>query len=97
MDVFVEKMHAWAYRAALHTNPDIVFAIYRESTLGFMNALPPVVDKVMSCFAIGLGFPEDFFKEVCFHTSFSSNPKYSASCKVVSCSIACCVLHHACK
>ena len=29
-----------------------------------MIALPPVVDKVMSCFALGLGFPEDFFEEV---------------------------------
>ena len=29
-----------------------------------MHALPPVVDRVMSCFALGLGFPEDFFKEV---------------------------------
>ena len=29
-----------------------------------MNAMPPVVDKIMSCIAIGLGFPEDFFKDV---------------------------------
>ena len=36
----------------------------RDTTLEFMNSLPPVVDKVMSCFALGLGFPEQFFKEV---------------------------------
>ena len=39
----------------------------RDTTLEFMHALPPVVDRVMSCFALGLGFPEDFFKEVPLH------------------------------
>ena len=29
-----------------------------------MNALPPVVDRILSCFAVGIGFPEDYFKEV---------------------------------
>lgn len=28
-----------------------------------MNALPPVVDRVLSCFALGLGYPENIFKE----------------------------------
>lgn len=36
----------------------------RETTLEFMNALPPVVDRILSCFAVGIGFPEDYFKEV---------------------------------
>lgn len=36
----------------------------RETTIEFMEALPPVVDKIMSIFALGLGFPEDFFKKV---------------------------------
>ena len=35
----------------------------RDTTLEFMNALPPVVDRVLSCFAIGLGYPEDKFKQ----------------------------------
>lgn len=30
----------------------------------FMEALPPVVDRLMSLFALGIGFPEDFFKSV---------------------------------
>ena len=29
-----------------------------------MNALPPVVDRILSCFAVGIGFPENYFKEV---------------------------------
>ena len=29
-----------------------------------MHAMPPVVDKIMSCIALGLGLPEDFFTEV---------------------------------
>ncbi len=35
----------------------------RDTTLEFMNALPPVVDRVLSCFAVGLGYPEDKFKQ----------------------------------
>ena len=36
-----------------------------------MEALPPVVDRIMSLFALGIGFPEDFFKKVRrpFHSS----------------------------
>ncbi len=30
----------------------------------FMEALPPVVDRIMSLFALAIGFPEDFFKTV---------------------------------
>ena len=30
----------------------------------FMKALPPVVDRILSLFALGIGFPEDFFKKV---------------------------------
>ena len=36
----------------------------RETTLEFMHALPPVVDRILSCFAVGIGFPENYFKEV---------------------------------
>ncbi len=30
-----------------------------------MWAFPSVYDKVLSCFALGLGFEEDFFQQVC--------------------------------
>lgn len=30
----------------------------------FMKVLPPVVDRIMSLFALALGFPENFFKTV---------------------------------
>ena len=30
----------------------------------FMEVLPPVVDRLMSLFALAIGFPEDFFKPV---------------------------------
>ena len=30
----------------------------------FMKALPPVVDRILSLFARGIGFPETFFKDV---------------------------------
>ena len=30
----------------------------------FMKALPPVVDRILSLFALGIGFPETFFKDV---------------------------------
>ena len=30
----------------------------------FMQALPPVVDRILSLFALGIGFPKDFFKKV---------------------------------
>ncbi len=33
-------------------------------TREFLAACPPVVDQIMSCFALGLGWPEDYFKEV---------------------------------
>lgn len=32
--------------------------------LGFMHKAARVIDHIMSCFAIGLGLPEDSFKEV---------------------------------
>lgn len=32
--------------------------------LGFMHKAARVTDDIMSCFAIGLGLPEDYFKEV---------------------------------
>ncbi|KAK9806096.1 hypothetical protein WJX72_001194 [[Myrmecia] bisecta] len=36
---------------------------YREKTIEFMQSLAPVVDKILSCLALGLGFPKDFFLE----------------------------------
>ena len=27
--------------------------------------MPSVYDRILSCFALGLGYPEDFFREVC--------------------------------
>ena len=39
-------------------------ALCRKVTLEFMEVLPPVVDRLMSLFALGIGFPEDFFKTV---------------------------------
>ncbi len=36
----------------------------REVTREFLAACPPVVDRIMSAFALGLGLPEDYFKEV---------------------------------
>ena len=29
-----------------------------------MGAMPNVYDRILSCFALGLGYPENFFKEV---------------------------------
>ena len=29
-----------------------------------MGAMPNVYDRILSCFALGLGYPEGFFKEV---------------------------------
>ena len=37
---------------------------YRKKMLGFMHKAARVTDDIMSCFAIGLGLPEDYFKEV---------------------------------
>ncbi len=31
-----------------------------------MAAMPLVYNRILSCFALGLGYPEDFFKEVHF-------------------------------
>ena len=36
----------------------------RDTTMEFMKALPPVVDRILSLFARGIGFPETFFKDV---------------------------------
>ncbi len=36
----------------------------RDTTIEFMEALPPVVDRLMSLFALGIGFREDYFKDV---------------------------------
>ena len=31
--------------------------------------MPSVYDRILSCFARGLGYPEDFFREVCLNLS----------------------------
>ena len=49
---------------------------YRETTREFLEACPPVVDRIMSCFALGLGWGEDYFKEV--HASMTSLVLYLA-------------------
>ncbi|KAK9824317.1 hypothetical protein WJX72_009408 [[Myrmecia] bisecta] len=36
---------------------------YRQTTVEFMNALPPVANKILGCLALGLGLPENFFTE----------------------------------
>ena len=36
----------------------------RQTTKDFMGAMPNVYDRILSCFALGLGYPEGFFKEV---------------------------------
>ena len=40
----------------------------RQTTKDFMGVMPSVYDRILSCFALGLGYPEDFFKEVCLAT-----------------------------
>ena len=37
---------------------------YRDTSVELMQALQQLVDRLMSLFAVGLGFPEDFFAEV---------------------------------
>jgi isopenicillin N synthase-like dioxygenase len=36
----------------------------RDTTKEFMAAMPSVYERILSCFALGLGYPEDFFKQV---------------------------------
>jgi hypothetical protein len=36
----------------------------RETTEAFIAAMVPVFNKILECYALGLGFPEDFFREV---------------------------------
>lgn len=38
---------------------------YRDTMLCFMHKVHRVAMDIMSCFAIGLGLPEDFYVEVC--------------------------------
>lgn len=37
----------------------------RDTKKKFMAAMPSVYDRILACFALGLGYPEDFFKRVC--------------------------------
>ncbi|EIE19386.1 Clavaminate synthase-like protein [Coccomyxa subellipsoidea C-169] len=37
---------------------------FKDTTIEFMEALPPVVDRLMSLFALGIGFREDYFKDI---------------------------------
>ena len=41
----------------------------RQTTKDFMGAMPNVYERILSCFALGLGYPEEFFKEVCARRS----------------------------
>lgn len=41
--------------------PDIVCC--RKHMLEFMHKAAKVTDDIMTCFAIGLGLPEDFYKK----------------------------------
>ena len=36
----------------------------RATTNEYMSYMPAVYDKILACFALGLGRPEDYFKEV---------------------------------
>ncbi|CAK0783804.1 hypothetical protein CVIRNUC_007004 [Coccomyxa viridis] len=36
---------------------------FKQTTKDFMGAMPNVYDRILSCFALGLGYPEGFFKE----------------------------------
>ena len=38
---------------------------YRGTMLCFMHKVHRVAMDIMSCFAVGLGLPEDFFVKVC--------------------------------
>lgn len=48
----------------MHASVDACSCVRREVTREFLAACPPVVDRIMSAFALGLGLPEDYFKEV---------------------------------
>lgn len=41
--------------------------------VGFMKKCNQVTEMIMSCFAVGLGLPEGFFKEVNPHTHKLTN------------------------
>ena len=41
------------------------YAWYRDTMLFFMHKVHRVAMDIMSCFAIGLGLPEDFYVKVC--------------------------------
>ena len=36
----------------------------RETSLDFMRAMHPVAQRVLSCFATGLGLPADYFQQM---------------------------------
>ncbi len=44
----------------------------RDTTKEFMASMPQVYDRVLSCFAKGLGYPEDFFVAVCLPSHLPS-------------------------
>ena len=70
----------------------------RETTKEFINACPAVVDRIMSAFAIGLGWPEDYFKEV-LPPVYASGLMLRAirfSMHLIPTVLQCYILQHAC-
>ncbi len=65
----------------------------RDTTKEFMGAMPSVYDRILSCFALGLGYPENFFREVCYlypHCPFIWAPcalDDILPCAVLTCSL----------
>ena len=47
-----------------YKSADVTMPCGRDTTKEFMAAMPQVYERVLSCFAQGLGYPEDFFVAV---------------------------------
>lgn len=54
--------------ACFYRRKQAVVVVYcRKDMLEFMHKAAKVTDDIMTCFAIGLGLPEDFYKQArCF-------------------------------
>ncbi|KAK9800222.1 hypothetical protein WJX73_000265 [Symbiochloris irregularis] len=44
--------------------PESMLPDYRATTVAFMQAMHPVAQRILSCFATGLGFSPDFFEKM---------------------------------
>ena len=55
-----------AYNHGCDSRPKLMPAcpLRRQHMVAFMHKCHAVTEKIMSCFAIGLGLSQDFFKEV---------------------------------